>query len=431
MRYYAKQFGHYAKQFGYAGLRLCGLALCVGLLGTAVWAQNGAIRGTVYYQENANAKPEPRPGVEILILRQDIKGQLKTKTDKKGTYFYTVQAFGTYVVVAHGPGYRHQVKPPVRITSTEPVQIDITLMPGDGSLPPVEKLLAEAQGGGTPETPPPAPAAPPEPTPEEKEAEAKLKAERERIEKENERARNINEQLRTLMESGNAAFNRGEYEKAAGDYRKALALDDNQPGFLGNLASATLQIAVQHFNAKRRDEARKAFQESGDAAARAVALNDAQPADRRDPTYRSKAAEAYRFLAELYADADAGEKAGKFYSELADIQTDAKKRQEMKVRAGDSYRFAGKFKQADEFYRAVLQEDANNISAMNGLAMSLLSSDPELLDPNKAGEAIALFEMVAAKATDPNMKQSAQSSAEYIRTTAKEIVRPKPGRKKN
>lgn len=112
MRYYAKQFGHYAKQFGYAGLRLCGLALCVGLLGTAVWAQNGAIRGTVYYQENANAKPKPRPGVEILILRQDIKGQLKTKTDKKGTYFYTVQAFGTYVVVAHGAGYKHQVKPP-------------------------------------------------------------------------------------------------------------------------------------------------------------------------------------------------------------------------------------------------------------------------------------------------------------------------------
>ncbi|MGQ9896383.1 MAG: carboxypeptidase regulatory-like domain-containing protein [Acidobacteriota bacterium] len=421
---------HHVKSFGYAGIRLCGLVLCVGVLGAAAVAQNGAIRGTVFYQENAGAKSEPRPGVEILILRQDIKGQLKTKTDKKGTYFYTVQAFGTYVVVAHGPGYKYQVKPPVRITSTEPVQIDITLTPGDGSLPPIEQLLAEAKGGGTPETPP-APAAPPEPTPEEKEAEAKLKTERERIEKENERARNINEQLRTLMESGNAAFNRGNYEAAANDYRKALSLDDNQPGFLGNLASATLQIAVQHFNAKRRDEARKAFQESGDAAARAVAINDAQPAERRDPTYRSKAAEAYRFLAELYGDAEAGEKAGKFYEELAALQTDPKKRHEMKVRAGDSYRFAGKFKQADDFYRAVLQEDANNIAAMNGLAMSLLSSDPELLDPNKAGEAIALFEMVAAKATDPNLKQSAQASAEYIRTTAKEIVRPKPGRRRN
>lgn len=421
---------HHAKQFLSAGRYFWGLALCLGLLGVTALAQNGAIRGTVYYQENANAKPEPRPGVEILILRQDIKGQLKTKTDKKGTYFYTVQAFGTYVVVAHGPGYRYQVKPPVRITSTEPVQIDITLAPGDGSLPPVEQLLAEAQGGGTPAAPA-APAVPPEPTPEEKAAEAKLKAERERIEKENERARNINDQLRALMESGNAAFNRGNYEEAANDYRKALALDDNQPGFLGNLASATLQIAVQHFNAKRRDEARKAFQESGDAAARAVALNDAQPANRRDPTYRSKAAEAYRFLAELYADAEAGEKAAKFYSELADMQTDAKKRNEMRVRAGDSYRFANKFKQAEELYRAVLQEDANNLAAMNGLAMSLLSSDPELLDPNKAGEAIALFEMVAAKATDPNMKQSAQASAEYIRTTAKEIVRPKPGRRRN
>jgi tetratricopeptide (TPR) repeat protein len=418
-----------AKPLG-ATNRLCQLVLWVGLLGTTAWAQNGAIQGTVFYQESANAKPEPRAGVDILILRQDIKGQLKTKTDKKGTYYYTVQALGTYVVVAHGPGYKYQVKPPVRITSTEPVRIDFTLTPGDGSLPPVEQLLAEAQRGGTPATPPPA-AAPPEPTPEEKEAAARLKAERERIEKENERARNINEQLRALMESGNAAYNRGDYETAADDYRKALALDDNQPGFLGNLASATLQIAVKHFNAKRRDEARKAFQESGEAAARAVALNDAQPADRRDPSYRSKAAEAFRFLAELYGDAEAGEKAAKYYLELADMQTDAKKRNEMRVRAGDSYRFASKFKQADELYRAVLQEDANNIPAMNGLAMSLLSSDPELLDPNKAGEAIALFEMVAAKATDPNMKQSAQASAEYIRTTAKEIVRPKPGRKKN
>ncbi|MFQ3638710.1 MAG: carboxypeptidase regulatory-like domain-containing protein [Chloracidobacterium sp.] len=424
---------HHAKQFFYRSAQLVGVALCLGLNGSPALAQNGAIRGTVFYQENANAKPEPRPGVEILILRQDIKGQLKTKTDKKGGYFYTVQAFGTYVVVAHGPGYKYQVKPPVRITSTEPLQIDITITPGDGSLPPVAQLLAEAQGGGTPEAPaaPAAPADPPEPTAEEKEAAAKLKAERERIEKENERARNINEELRRLMEAGNAAFNRKDFETAASEYRKALELDDNQPGFLGNLASATLEIAVKRYNAKQRDEAKKAFQESGDAAARAVALNDAQPAERRDPVYRSKAAEAYRFLAELYADAEAGEKAGKFYSELADAQTDPKKRLEFKVKAGDAYRFAGKFKQADEFYRAVLQEDGNNLSAMNGLAMSLLSSDPELLDPNKAGEAIALFEMVAAKATDQNMKQSAQASAEYIRTTAKEIVRPKPARKRN
>ncbi|MCS7080121.1 MAG: hypothetical protein NZ585_08735 [Chloracidobacterium sp.] len=419
------------KRLLYTGCRLVGAALVLGVSGHGVWAQNGAIRGTVFYQASPDAKPEPKPGVEILILRQDIKGRLTTKTDKKGGYFYTVQAFGTYVVVAHGPGLKYQVKPPVRITSTEPVVIDITITPGDGTLPPDAQLLEEAKGGGTPVAIPVAPTTPPQPTAEEKAAAAKLKTERERIEKENERARTINEQLRALMDSGNAAFNRKDFETAASEYRKALALDENQPGFLGNLASAMLEIAVRKYNAKQRDEARKAFQESAEAAARAVAINDAQPPEKRDPVYRSKAAEAYRFLAELYADAEAGEKAGKFYSELADLQTDPKKRHEMKVKAGDSYRFAGKFNQADEFYRAVLQEDGNNIAAMNGLAMSLLSSDPELLNPNKAGEAIALFEMVAAKATDPNIKQSAQASAEYIRTTAKEIVRPKPGRKKN
>ncbi len=418
---------HHARRLLYGGARLASLSLCLGLLGSIAWAQNGAIRGTVFYQASPDAKPEPRPGVEIIILRQDIKGRLTTKTDKKGGYFYTVQAFGTYVVVAHGPGLKYQVKPPARIVSAEPVTIDITVTPGDGTLPPDAQLLAEAKEGGTPE----APAAPPEMTAEEKEAETKLKAERERIEKENERARNINDKLRVLMEAGNAAFNRKDFETAANEYRKALELDENQPGFLGNLASATLEIAVRRYNAKQRDEAKQAFRESGDAAARAVALNDAQPAEKRDPVYRSKAAEAYRFLAELYADTEAGEKAGRLYSELADIQTDQKKRQEMKVRAGDSYRFAGKFKQADEFYRAVLQEDANNILAMNGLALSLLSADPELLDPNKAGEAVALFEMVAAKAPDANLRQAAQNNAEYIRTTAKEIVRPKPARKKN
>ncbi|OYT70597.1 MAG: hypothetical protein CFK52_10615 [Chloracidobacterium sp. CP2_5A] len=424
---------HHAKRLLYGGARLTVLALCLGLLGSVAWAQNGAIRGTVFYQASPDAKPEPRPGVEIIILRQDIKGRLTTKTDKKGGYFYTVQAFGTYVVVAHGQGLKYQVKPPVRIASAEPVVIDITVTPGDGALPPDAQLLAEAKDGGTPGLPssPAAPAPPPAPTAEEKEAAAKLAEERARIEKENERAKNINDQLRTLMESGNAAFNRKDFETAADEYRKALALDENQPGFLGNLASATLEIAVRRYNAKQREDAKKAFLESGAAAARAVALNDAQPAEKRDLIYRSKAAEAYRFLAELYADAEAGEKAGKFYTELAQAQTDPKKRHELKVRAGDSYRFAGKFNQADELYRAVLQEDGNNIPAMNGLAMSLLASDPELIDPNKAGEAIALFEMVAAKASDPNVKQSAQASAEYIRTTAKEIVRPKPARKKN
>ncbi|MFQ3582389.1 MAG: hypothetical protein SNJ49_10855, partial [Chloracidobacterium sp.] len=65
---------HHAKQFFYRSAQLVGVALCLGLSGSPALAQNGAIRGTVFYQENANAKPEPRPGVEILILRQDIKG---------------------------------------------------------------------------------------------------------------------------------------------------------------------------------------------------------------------------------------------------------------------------------------------------------------------------------------------------------------------
>src|SRR5206468_10510772 len=69
------------------------------LMGVAAFAQTSALEGDV---KDENGKPVQ--GALVKIVRTDIKGNYKVKTDKKGHYFHAGLPLGTYDVTVEVEG---------------------------------------------------------------------------------------------------------------------------------------------------------------------------------------------------------------------------------------------------------------------------------------------------------------------------------------
>jgi len=69
------------------------------LLGAASWAQTSSIEGDVKGPDG-----QPLRGAQIKIERQDIRGNYKVKTDKKGHYFHAGLPLGTYRIILEVDG---------------------------------------------------------------------------------------------------------------------------------------------------------------------------------------------------------------------------------------------------------------------------------------------------------------------------------------
>lgn len=409
------------------------LSVAAVLMTAAVQAQNGGIRGIVTVKENDAAQPVPKKDVQIVIIRQDIKGRYTTKTDKSGFFFYSIPAFSEYVVCAYGPGLKHKVLQPIRIQGGDPVEVKLELVPGDGAVPTDDQINAEARATG-----PSGGAATPQPremTAEEKAEEEKRKAERERIEKENTKITEGNAAMQKHIEAGNAAFNKKDYQTAVTEYRAGIEIDPTQMVFHGNLSAALLKIAVDKYNggvkakdANLKQEAKTAFQDAAASALKANELEAGQPAEKRTGEYRLKAAEPLAFLGQLFGDSESAAKAGQLYLEISESPQGAKDKAKFQLKAAEAFRLGNLFDKAEPLYRAILAGDAQNCDAMNGLGLTIISLDPELKDVPRAQEAYTLFEAVGEKSTNTEQKQVAATSAQYIKDTLKDLVRP--GKKK-
>lgn len=406
-------------------LRVGVLSAAAIFLTVGAYAQNGAIRGTVTVKESADAAPVPRKDVQIVILRQDIKGRYTTKTDKRGEFFYSVPAFSEYVVAAFGPGLKYKVLEPFKVQGGDPVPVKIELVPGDGATPTDAQINTEARSTGS------AAAAPTtrELTAEEKAENAKLEAEKAKILENNKKITENNASVKKHLEAGNAAYGRKEFEVAISEYRAGIEIDPLQDVFWGNISSALFQLAASKFNAKQKDEAKKLFGEAGEAGMKAYEIEQTLPAEKRGVNnYKKKAADSFGALGKYFFDSEGGKKAAQLYLELSQTATTPKDKATYMLLAADNYRYGNILDQAETLYREVLKGDPENLDGMSGLAVTLLTSDPEFTNKEKAGEALTLFETVASKATNAQQKQDATTNADYIRTTAKELVRP--GKKK-
>ncbi len=192
-------------------LRKLMLILPVALVFSATgWAQTSQFEGTV---KGVDGKPVQ--GAEIRIERQDVKGNYKTKTDKKGHYFYGGLPLGNYkIIVATDGSDKDVMNMRSKLGETQDASFDLA------------KSAAAAAGGGAP------------PDESNRAESAADKAAREKAGKEQAASMAKNKALNDAFGAGKTAATAQNWDGAIENFQKASELDPMQHVVWGNLADA-------------------------------------------------------------------------------------------------------------------------------------------------------------------------------------------------
>jgi tetratricopeptide (TPR) repeat protein len=282
-------------------------------------AQNRIIKGTV-----TDENDKPLQNVQISIQGTDVARQYNVKTDKKGQYLYMGIPAGQYRVVARMKGYEPDFVSNLSPTISAESVANFKLKPG-----PDRKLSFEL-------------------SPEEQE---KAKADQAKAESKKKMAGEV----KVLFDGGLALAQAGKYDEAIVEYKKALAIDPEQPYIEANMADA-------YSKANNLDEALAAYQ-------RATALKPDDPAimtnlgvilGKMGKTAESQ--EAFKKAAAMNPAA-----AGQNYYNL-----------------GATLVNSGKMPEAADAFRQAIAADPNMAEAYYQLGMCLSGNDATIPDAIKA-----------------------------------------------
>ena len=293
------------------------VAILIAAASVTASAQVAELRGKVIMQQ-ADGQNVPLGEAQIDVYRTDIKGEYKTKTNKKGEFVFAgVPLVGTYTVLAShptaSPNWTDGVRP-----GREPVEI--TVKPGDGKRPTLEEIRAGGGGRANPAAAPTGGSGGGESASDKAKREELAKKNAE-IEASNKKITEANEVIARTFKAGNELLTAAsaaskanssedaitKYTGAVAQYDEGLVADPEQPAILTNKAVALKGRGVERFNSavrsKNLDDAAKGallqsakddFKASAEAAGKAVTLIKAQTA----PT---DAAEVARYNANKYA----------------------------------------------------------------------------------------------------------------------------------
>ncbi|MEQ1885878.1 MAG: tetratricopeptide repeat protein [Bryobacteraceae bacterium] len=170
------------------------------------FAQTAAFEGTVKGPDGKTVQ-----GAEVRIERQDVKGNYKVKTDKKGHYFYGGLPLGMYKISVYVEN-QERANSSGRAKVGETQDVSFTL--GDAAAAPVER--ADARGGMS----------------------AADKAEDEKRNKANAEIMAKNKALTEAFNVGKTAAAAGQWDAAIDGFIKAGELDPSQHVVWGNLADS-------------------------------------------------------------------------------------------------------------------------------------------------------------------------------------------------
>jgi tetratricopeptide (TPR) repeat protein len=296
------------------------VAILIAAASMTTLAQVGELRGTVMMKQ-ADGQTVPLADAQIDVFRTDMKGEYKTKTNKKGEFVFAGIPFvGTYTVSASHPTATPNWVDGAKAGRDIPVAIVVT--PGDGKRP----TLDEIKGAGGGRAAPPSGSggggnsAPAESAGDKAKAE-ELRKKNEAIEAANKKILDANEIIARTFKAGNefltaagaaSKANASEdaiakYTQALAQYDEGLVADPEQPAILTNKSVALKGRGVERFNAAIRsksldDAARNAalqvakddFKAASEAAGKAVTMIKAQ-------TVPTDAAEVARYNANKYA----------------------------------------------------------------------------------------------------------------------------------
>jgi tetratricopeptide (TPR) repeat protein len=354
-----------------------GLVIGLGalLMPAVAPAQVGALEGSVKLKTPQGLKPVS--GAIVDIYRLDIRGHWEAKTDKSGQFVYLgLPLVGTYLVVASGSGLQPTWVNNVRLTQNPVVNIECE--PGDGTrltLDQVKSLIEGAKRGRQ---------AQPQPSQEER---AKLEA----AQKEEAARRKEREELQAKLDQAISSFNQGiklrnakNYEAALSEFEAAASVDyTKDPAFVevahkanALVAETRYQIGADLFNQRKRTEAKPYFEEAVKAIKRAIAI---APTDQKNPNLKNDLLVYYdilvknaKVLVEYYSATDLVDDTVKEIDRAAEL--DPANKNKWEIIKADLYRLAFRLDEAVAGYKGVLASDPNNIDALYGIGLALLSS---------------------------------------------------------
>ncbi|MEQ1947204.1 MAG: tetratricopeptide repeat protein [Bryobacteraceae bacterium] len=171
------------------------------------FAQTAAFEGTVKGPDGKTV-----PAAEVRIERQDVKGNYKVKTDKKGHYFYGGLPLGQYKISVYVDN-QERANSSGRAKVGETQDVSFTL--GDAAAAPVENSNAAAAS-----------------------VSAADKAEGEKRNKENAAIMAKNKALNDAFTGGKTAAAAGQWDAAIDGFTKAGEIDPGQHVVWGNLADS-------------------------------------------------------------------------------------------------------------------------------------------------------------------------------------------------
>ena len=427
------------------------VAILVASASMTTFAQTGELRGVVMME--ANGQKAPLAEAQIDIFRTDMKGEYKTKTDKKGEFVILGLPFvGTYAVAASHPTAAPNWVGGVKAGRDIPVQL--TLSAGDGKRFTYDEIKA---GGAA--APPTGGGSSSGGSKEDKAKAEEMRKKNEEIANANKKITDANEIISRTFKAGNDALNAAgaaskarnsddaiqKYTTAVASYDEGLTADAEQPALLTNKAMALKGRGVERFNAavtnKSLDDAGKTaalqaakddFKAAADTAGKAVAMIKAQPTP-TDP------ADLQRYTANKYgamvthadamrlvvskvdiSQADAGLTA---YKDYIAVETDPVKKSKAQIDMAQMLFDGGAADKALAEFKAILATQPDSPEANLGAGLATYASG----DKARYQEAANYLQRFVEVAPDSNpMKDDAKAVLQALKES--ENVTPEKGK---
>lgn len=237
-------------------VKSAGLLSLVLFASTAAFAQTGAISGKVKGPDG-----QPLKDAQILIVRTDIKGNYKVKTNKKGEYLHVGLPLGTYDVTCEVNGQMADQMKGVRTRLGDPVEVDFDLAQMAARQQQQQQAMQKAAEAGKIDE-------------KDESLRGMSKEQREALEKqmkERSDAMKKNKELNDAFNTGMTALAGKQYDAAVEALNRAVtAMDPKQPqpAVWSNLAESYKGLA----STKTGDEKIAAYTKGAEAWAKAIEL---------------------------------------------------------------------------------------------------------------------------------------------------------------
>ena len=208
-------------------LRNLGVALAgMAFLGVSAFAQITTIEGIV---KGADGKPVEK--AEIQITRTDIKGNYKTKTDKKGHYLYMGLPMGKYTIDVMVEGKKVDSVSNISTRPGDPIPVNFDLHASQAEAAAKQQQMQKAIETGQLSKEQERSL-----TPEQKAAmEKQIKEQSERMKK--------NKDLNDAFNAGMEAITAKNWQAAIDSFGKAATIDPTQQAIWAQLGEANMRLA--------------------------------------------------------------------------------------------------------------------------------------------------------------------------------------------